>query len=173
MIRWPWIAFGAVVLGGAGTGAYFWINRTPEEVLACRTFAQSKLRSPSTYREARVRSFDRSTTEAEIQRLYYPDTSDELSRMNMSLLRGRQLGLRSVFLEYDADNAFGTPVRGIEGCDFLLVDGNLDGAGSLDSRARSAALDADTARLAETLNNPDLRRLARRQGDGMPCCVRR
>jgi hypothetical protein len=42
----------------------------------------------------------------------------------------------------------------------------------LESRARMAASMAETARLSESLDNAELRRLTRRRGNGLDCCVR-
>lgn len=161
-----------VILIGAGAGAYFWFNRTPEVVTACRVYIQASLRSPATYQEATQRTFDRSIAQAQLRSEYFPAPQSELDRLHLAGLDGRSLAIRTVFLEYDAANAYGTPIRGISACEFLLVDGQVRGAGSLESKARSAALAEDTARLAETLGNEELRRLSRRRGTGLPCCVR-
>lgn len=162
----------ALLLIGGGTGAYFYFTHTPEEVAACRIFAQGGLRSPATYAEARQRIYTNSATETELRRDYFAGDLDELDRLSLERVRGHDLSIRTVFLEYDASNAFGTPVRGLTGCAFLLIDGAIDGSGSLESRARAAASDRDMAALAEQLNNQDLRRLARRREMRLPCCIR-
>ncbi len=144
----------------------------PEEVKACRVFAQAGLSAPSTYTEASVRSFDNPIAEEEVRRRYFPDADDELQRMRMDRLRGRRLGIRSIFLSFDAANAYGTPLRQLAGCDFLLVDGELASPGMLESDARAAAMVLDTRRLAEALDNDELRRLARPRGGPLDCCIR-
>lgn len=170
--KWAAAAALILVLLAAGAGAYFWFNRTPEVVTACRAYIQASLRSPATYREATQRTHDRPIAQAQLRSQYFPAPQDELDRLLLTGLDNRSLAIRTVFLEYDADNAYGTPIRGLGACEFLLVDGQVRGAGSLESKARSAAHAEDTARLAETIGNEELRRLARRRGTGLPCCVR-
>ena len=145
---------------------------TPEEVRACRVFTQAQLRSPSTYSEVSSNSFDRPVTEAELRQRYAAEREDEMGRLLLSVAHGHQLQLRTVMLEHDAANAYGTPIRGTGLCEFLLIDGRIWGTGSLESRARTAASMIQSRQLAETLNNRELRDLVRRHGDGLDCCVR-
>ncbi|MBA3667207.1 MAG: hypothetical protein H0W65_05750 [Sphingomonas sp.] len=65
-----------------------------DEIEACRGFLQGGLRSPSTYQEFSVQVSD----------------GEDIG----------QFDRRNVFIEYDAANAFGTPIRGTQLCSFEI-----------------------------------------------------
>jgi hypothetical protein len=69
------------------------------EVTACEEFIKSALRSPSTFKSVSSKSSDSKS--------------------------GDGKGVREIFIEYDAANAFGTPIRGSQICTFDLVDGKV------------------------------------------------
>lgn len=89
----------AAVLGLALWASEGW------EIAACEDFLKEGLKSSSTYRRGNVTTRDEAVTAARIAEL-----------------TGRQprgseaLGLRTVVIEYDAGNAFGTPIRGASRC---------------------------------------------------------
>lgn len=80
----------------------------------CEAYVKEGLRSPSTY--ARIKAIS------------------DIPRQGS--------GIRTVHLEYDADNAFGTPVRGYEMCAFKVNDdGDFPGKSTLELGATVAAVD--------------------------------
>ena len=73
-------------------------NDTEESAQACESFIKGRLRSPSTYQRAEL------TVSPE------PDADRT----------------RSIFIKYDAANAFGTPIRGMQWCKFKVeADGKF------------------------------------------------
>jgi hypothetical protein len=106
----------------------------------CEAHIQKQLRSPATY--ARVKAISAPA----------PDGGS----------------IRTVHIEYDASNAYGTPVRGVEGCAFEVGDD-----GEFPDRSR-LELGASQAALAEAEN-----RLAELKGERKPndldglysCCI--
>lgn len=88
----------------------------------CEAHIQKQLRSPSTY--ARVKA--------------------------ISDVANPGIGIRTVHIEYDASNAYGTPVRGTEGCAFEVgEDGEFPDRSRLELGASQAALAESENRLAE------------------------
>lgn len=80
----------------------------------CEGYVKEGLRSPSTY--SRVKA--------------------------ISNIPRQGSGVRTVHLEYDADNAFGTPVRGYEMCAFKVNDdGDFPGKSTLELGASVAAVE--------------------------------
>jgi hypothetical protein len=146
--------------------------RGSEEVRACRVFTKDQLRSPATYREVRANTLDSLISEADLRTRYLADPNDEVDRMVMAMARGHQLQIRSVILEYDADNAYGTPIRGLGGCDFLLIDGRIWGSGSLESQAATTASMVKLHDLTSQLGDHGLEEDTARHGTGPACCVR-
>lgn len=58
--------------------------------------------------------------------------------------------IRTVHIEYDASNAFGTPVRGVEGCAFEVdEDGEFPARSRMELGASEAALDRSQKLLAQ------------------------
>ena len=68
----------------------------PAEWGACRSYLESKLKAPSTLKVIKTSSVD----------VPYPNPT-----------------YKAVSIEYDAANAFGTPIRGTQTCSFPLRDG--------------------------------------------------
>lgn len=88
----------------------------------CEAHIQKQLRSPATY--ARVKAISAPAPVAG--------------------------NIRTVHIEYDASNAFGTPVRGVEGCAFEVGDdGKFPNRSRLEIGASQAALAEVENRLAE------------------------
>ena len=88
----------------------------------CETHIQEQLRSPATY--VRVKAI------ADVAR------------------PGKNI--RTVHIEYDASNAIGTPVRGVEGCAFQVdEDGEFPAHSRMELGASEAALDRSQKALAE------------------------
>lgn len=131
------VPLAALLLAGCGQ----------EDVEACEEFLKGGLRSPATHRQVSVRTYNA------------PITKQQATAIGARVYDDRPLTLRKVFIDYDADNAFGTPVRGIEMCAFLLSDGKLPDAGSLRSKVSLAG------------TQRDYRRLTGQQEPDYPCCL--
>jgi hypothetical protein len=146
----------------------------PEEVRACEAYIKEQLRSPSTYVRAETMvGGDEPLSQAEFNRQYIGKDPDDLAKLLATVAKERRLAVRRVFIHYDADNAYGTPIRGMNMCEFLVLDGALEGQGGLESRAKSAASRVRLRELTEQLDNSDLRSLGRRSGENASdCCVR-
>ena len=99
-----------------------------DAIAACEKFIQGSLRSPSTYAKVSSKVSDQ------------PITAEDLALYQLP--KGSSSGpasVRTVFIEYDAANAYGTPVRGTEKCDFLLVDAKNERYSSEPSTAATLA----------------------------------
>lgn len=98
------------------------------DVNVCETDVVEKLASPSTYRRLSVNSYDsQPMTLAEFRRAtgtVKPKT--DLDRIAEEGSDGHQLALRTMYIEYEAENTYGTPIRGIAECGFRLIDGALE-----------------------------------------------
>src|SRR5688500_18848846 len=83
------------------------------EFTVCEELIENGLRSPATYQLARLETFDE------------PITKQQLTSIGGRSYGDAALTLRKVFIEYDAANAYGTPIRGAEMCAFVLREGKL------------------------------------------------
>lgn len=118
------------------------------EIAACEDYLKDGLRSPSTYNRVNVSARDEPVTAARIVELGGREPRG-----------GQSLALRSVTIEYDAQNAFGTPIRGALQCGFVVRDGEVAGQQLMDSAVLLAKVNHQTRRL---------------QGDpepNYPCCL--
>ncbi|MDB5681676.1 MAG: hypothetical protein JWO16_1481 [Sphingomonas bacterium] len=136
------ILVSAIALSGCGK----------PDVAACESYLKKKLKSPATYQRVDVKSYDEGPMTLDAFRtsmgLLPTAQADELGKLDSQLLKGRKISKRQVFVTYDAANAFGTPIRGIEVCTFRLADGELEPADRLESYAGQAALDDQMRELA-------------------------
>ena len=128
----------SVVLGLLATWQFF-LRPTDQSVLvqACEETIQKRLRSPSTYK--RVQATDIQRDPATLEDYLYADdparktkelNADradpkraELSKTRRSIFESRPNDRVSLFIEYDAANAFGTPVREVVDCVIFLPSG--------------------------------------------------
>lgn len=81
------------------------------EIAACETFIQGALRSPSTYKRISLGQSDRAVA-----------VVDYNAYKGLNASAGDNPAVRTVSISYDSANAFGTPIRGNQQCDFLLRD---------------------------------------------------
>lgn len=102
------------------------------EIAACEDYVKDGLRSPSTYRRVSVASRDEAATAARIVELG-----------GRQVRGGQSLALRMVTIEYDAQNAFGAPIRNAAQCGFVLGDGEVASQQLLDSKVRLANANRD------------------------------
>ncbi|WP_156309852.1 hypothetical protein [Novosphingobium sp. AAP93] len=89
-----------------------------EEVAKCESALQSGLKAPSTYKAIKISEFDSPNALKEIEDLYktykisleFHDFRDKLPKVSAPF--------KSVYVEYDAENSFGTPIRSTDVCYF-------------------------------------------------------
>ena len=102
------LAIVGMLMLGAGAGE-------PPEIAECEADAQRDLRSPSTYKRI------------EANRFVNPPESGEINaarqRFGLDGIEDAAIGLINVYIEYDAANAYGTPIRSMEHCQWLTVAG--------------------------------------------------
>lgn len=105
---WKSAPIAALALAGCGQ----------PDVDGCEQFIKSGLQAPATYNRVSIQTSDR------------PSSADEIRKLGgVALGTGEYMhyGLRSVAIQYDAANAYGTPIRSSEVCLFPLSDGKLRG----------------------------------------------
>lgn len=83
----------------------------------------SKLKAPSTYKEVEANEYTKELSFADTQKKYLPKYLGPKAAQAFLNLRGKKLQERTVFINYDAANAYGTPIREIEACYFILENG--------------------------------------------------
>lgn len=132
------------------------------EVAACEVFLKGGLRSPSTYHRVSVNSYDGPLGEPALTQMREEDAerdrgNPEWAKIKRGLeaqtpaAQRSQDTLREVFIEYDAANAYGTPIRGAQQCGFVLRNGELPSADSL----RAKVSKAESARALRQLRGDD------------------
>ncbi|MBB5754633.1 hypothetical protein [Prosthecomicrobium pneumaticum] len=99
----------------------------PKMIGFCESVLKERLRSPSTYRRiAATKRAEPLTTDEWLARRAKSNpkqraTDEIVARVRQSA--GASPALIKVTLEYDAANAFGTPLRGFALCEYLSDDG--------------------------------------------------
>lgn len=117
------------------------------DVKACEDYILDGLRSPSTYERIEVTRSESPVAPADYDRIIgVLDGSIGAAVKKADLSEG--VAVRSLYVSYDAQNAFGAPVRNIEECKFKVVGGKLDDATSL----RTNVLLATNRRLLAQVN---------------------
>lgn len=123
------------------------------EVRVCENYIKKGLQSPATYKRAEVKSYDEDQGSLDAFRasvgLSPVANADQLGKLEAQLNAGRKISKRQLYITYDADNAFGTPIRGIGACVFKLTDGELEPEERLQSHADTAVLDSQMRELAD------------------------
>lgn len=134
------------------------------EVRACEYFLKDRLQSPASYQRISETSWDEPVSASDLRAMK--------GDRSLPSLPNRDPALRMVGVIYDAQNAYGTPLRLGEVCAFETDGGKLPDADMMMSRARLAASTARMQSLAEagivtpralpmpTINPPH------------PCCIR-
>ena len=138
------------------------------EVSACEDFIKDGLKSPSSYQRASVETNVEPTT---------LDGFREASGRPMtgSIYEGyykhHKVALRNVVIKYDAQNAYGTPVREVGICAFELTDGELR---KTKGELHAAVLSAIAARSFRDMANRgafDGIEPGSLEGPKYPCCL--
>lgn len=94
-----------------------------EEVRACEAFVKGQLKAPSTFNQVEANVYTSPIDLLTLRRDYYPKQLSDEDKTALNAARGKRLELTTVFMKYDADNSFGTPLRDMAACDFLVIDG--------------------------------------------------
>lgn len=131
LIRWAPIL--ALVIGGCGK----------PEVSACEEFLKESLRSPATYKQVRADIYDE------------PITPEKLTTLGGRPWGGETLAIRKVFVEYDAENAFGAPIREAQLCGFVLRNGTLPDSNGLKAAVALASAKRSYQRVKESVGQAD------------------
>lgn len=87
----------------------------PPEIAECEADAQRDLRSPSTYKRIEAKRFTNPPEPGKI--------NAARERFGLEGHKDADIGLIDVFIEYDAANAYGTPIRSMEHCQWLTIAG--------------------------------------------------
>ena len=154
-----WVPLAALVVAGCGQ----------PEIKACEQYAKSGLRSPATYRRAGVRTIDERVTAEEFLTRRGDNPKDHARGLFLEGLRRSNTGIRNIVISYDADNAFGTPIRGEQICMFQLRDGKLvDDEKEIQTRIKIAEADRDFRALARSGGLPNL---GPQDVPEKPCCL--
>jgi hypothetical protein len=139
MRSWWMLPLSALVLVGCGQ----------PEIDACEAYTKSGLRSPATYRKVAVKTIDESVTPEEFLKRRGDNPSDPARGLFLDGMRHSKVGIRNVVISYDADNAYGTPVRAEAICMFELRDGKLkDDTKEIQTRVKLAETDRDFRAMA-------------------------
>lgn len=150
----------AVLTGCLSVAACNFLDRH-SELAACEDYAKASLRSPATYSRAKARISDermpRAYWQARERNLFGSDSAFSGLYKKYS----EEGGIRTVVLEYDAANAYGTPVRGIAACKFELQS-IAEEKFTTEPDAASSKLDLLTVQAGV---QPD--------GDDLGCCMSR
>jgi hypothetical protein len=156
-----WAPILALTLAGCGRA----------DVSACEEFLKDSLRSPSTYRRIGVSTYDRPINAEARAQLREEEERSARENPDWAAVR-RQLDadtpaterpvetLREVFIEYDAENAFGAPIRGAQRCGFILRNGNLSSSSSLRTKLSLAQSGRSLRQLRGDNSEP-----------AYPCCL--
>ncbi|PNU05481.1 hypothetical protein [Novosphingobium guangzhouense] len=113
----------------------------PAEVKACEAYTLETLASPSTYKRIDVITHDEKVTKARLK---------ELSPNRPDWVPNDDPGIKTVGIQYDAQNGYGAIMRGGMVCAFETERGEVkDNSVSLDGRASAAASHAKFRDLVE------------------------
>lgn len=104
------IVVGALLLAGCGGPA--------PEIAECEADAQRDLRSPSTYKLIEAKRFTNPPEQGEI--------NAARERFGLEGIKDAAIGVMDIFIEYDAANVYGTPIRSMEHCQWLTLNGKTN-----------------------------------------------
>ena len=115
--------------------------RTPG-LAQCERYAKSGLSSPSSYRRVSFVAVDTPVTKKMLAESAYGPGFEAMASI------AKKPGIRGIALDYDADNAYGTSIRGGTACYFPMSDIKVGVAfGDLDSLESMAETSATLGRL--------------------------
>ena len=136
------------------------------DLRACEDYTKATLNTPATYHRASVEVFEQN--KLSLEQWFSLTGKTPATTLAPKLVQEGQaeagLGLRQVFIHYDADNAYGTPVRGLTACGFKLVGGKLVDEKQLTSYADTYATNENLKRAGAL--PPELENKLK-----YPCCL--
>jgi hypothetical protein len=89
-------------------------------VFACEVLIKERLKSPSGYKRIATREYKDSTTvDKLIKSGFFNDRIIEGTDVTTLKLLYSKAVLMTTFIDYDAPNSFGTPVRGLAMCEYV------------------------------------------------------
>lgn len=107
------------------------------DLKACEEYTKATLSTPATYHRSSVEVFEQNGLS--LEKWFALTGKTPATSSAMKIVQEAQaesgLGLRQIFIHFDADNSFGTPVRGLTACGFKLVGGKLDDEKQLENFA--------------------------------------
>lgn len=112
---------------GAVSAALMLTGCNRPEVTACENFVRDGLRSPSSYRRIGIETSDQAMSLSEFRNITGDKPGGVLEVMTDN---AHKHGIRTVSLEYDAQNGFGATLRETRQCYFRMRDGELQGTAS-------------------------------------------
>lgn len=128
MVKWQklalWVGLGTLSIGAGITIAEF--TNSDKMVSACEEAIQKRLKAPSAYKRINLRASERKLTEDEYKK--YLDGQHESDAVKSISIRAFHEGDNtpkefSYQIEYDAPNAFGTPIRSLSECTYISANG--------------------------------------------------
>jgi hypothetical protein len=128
----------------------------------CEAAIKSQLRSPSGYKridwkfEKTLLSPDQYLGKLEKQG---KAVGNELTKFEIDALRNGRYNPAafSGVVEYDAPNAFGTPIRGNSTCDYLSLSGNLDHLGEVNIKVNGKSMTDRVGDMVESVKKQYLK----------------
>jgi hypothetical protein len=127
----------AIVLSAAGLLA----GCGSPDVAACEEFIKGTLDTPATYKRADVRIIDEPNLELAryLEQTGLKPPATEAYRVIRDIEVEQGLGLRRLVILFDADNAYGTPIRRAQTCAFKLDGGRVSETDLSITSAQAAA----------------------------------
>jgi hypothetical protein len=102
-------------------------------VTVCEEMLQERLRSPSGYDRVEVKRYEDKMTRAEYQAYLVKDeaSADEIEFKTRMFDQGLyQPTVFTIYIHYDAPNAYGTPIRDLASCEYFDDDADESNASS-------------------------------------------
>jgi hypothetical protein len=125
-MRILWIGIGLVIAGAASAAGYYFLR--DDLLLTCEDLLADRLRAPSTYKRiaaqktVKTLSFDEywkgRRTNTKTERLIKDRAKKQHDPQNSPYLSTQY------FIEYDAENGYGAPLRGYTTCVYLSDESN-------------------------------------------------
>jgi hypothetical protein len=89
----------------------------------CRESLTSRLKAPASYKEVEANSYRKPISYDEMLSTLVPAILGAAATQAVLDLKGKKLEEATVFIKYDAVNEYNAPIRKLEMCAFLFVDG--------------------------------------------------
>lgn len=136
------ILIGSVALCLAGCDSIETAMRGPPEIEACTAYTKAQLAAPTTFKLISTISGDKPISLPDFERKYLPshgDDSDQALTELLKLKAEQGITIRTVVMEFDAENKMGVPLRSAQSCEFALFGGKLPARDKLLKAAEDAS----------------------------------